>query len=125
MGRINQRPWETDQIFGRILFISAAFHNAATLISIFVLFVMTRGGGDGYPDSPSIRAVATATQWLAMPLAWGVERFIDLDIANHLLPFLAFVALRILNSLVIGAAIAWVWVLIWKRRTHSNSKGKE
>lgn len=125
MERINPRPWETDEIFGRILFISAAFHNAVTLISIFVLFVMTRSGGEGYPDSPSIRAVAKATQLLSMPLAWGIERFIDLDIANHLLPFLAFVTLRILNSLVIGAAIAWVRVLIWKWRTHSNSKGKE
>lgn len=112
MKTIDPRPWETDEIFGRILIIAAALHNAATLIAIFALFLITRGGGEGPADSPSIRAVTSAAHLLSMPLAWLVERFVELDIANHLLPFLAFVALRILNSLFLGAVVAWVWMLI-------------
>lgn len=103
------RPWEADEIFGRVLVIASFLHAAGNFIVFLALDLMTRGGGDGKRDTPSIEAAILIWQGLGAPLRWAIQMLIDPNWHNAPTLWMEFV-LRLMNSLVVGAGTAWIYV---------------
>ncbi len=89
--------------------ITAALHVAATWILLFLLYTMAHQGGDSKPSSPEIDAVDYALQALAVPVAWPVERLLN-SLDRFRPPFPMILLLRLINSIAVGAGVAWLWV---------------
>lgn len=106
----------------RIALLVAALHALATIIAFYAFAVMTSGGGEGYPDSPVISRMDGVLQGLAMPAAWLVERLLDPS-RHYPPPFWIMVALRLTNSLLVGALVAWAWASIRRRQPIKADSG--
>ncbi len=94
--------------FTAVWFSLSLLHAFASGCVLLLLFSLTRGGGDSYPDSPAIEACGLALQALALPLAWALEKVWVPD-ARSLPLYLLFISVRLANSFLVGAFAAWVW----------------
>lgn len=102
-------------LFGRVLIIASSIHAGGNAIAMLALHLMTRGGGDSKPHSATIEAAFVIWQGLGAPLAWAIQMLIDPG--WHDVPsFGAQIVLRLVNSLAVGMAIAWIWVLFRQMR---------
>lgn len=97
-----------------ILLVASALHVFATCTAHFALGLLAMT--ESNPDALAITAMVRILQGLAMPVAWPVERFLDPS-GYQPPPFGVRAVLRLLNSLIVGALIAWAWTSI--RRRHS------
>ena len=96
-----------DLALGSAVLAFTALHILATASAFAALVFLTRGGGEGYPASPAIDAAAGVLQSTAFPLAWAF--------ASVSLPGVLMLLLRLLNSLLVGALTAWMWVKTTQR----------
>lgn len=101
--------------FVRALLVASLLHAVVTAIAFFVLLALTSGGGEGKPDSRAIELAGGALRILAIPAAWLAEKALN-PTWSRPPAFGILVALRVLNSLTVGAIAAWAWTWAMTRR---------
>lgn len=108
------------RVFSRVFLSASLLHAFASVVAFAVLLDLTRGGGEGFRDSAAIEAAAAVLKTLALPASWPVERM--LDPGRDRPPALGvLVALRLMNSVVVGAIVAALWTAL--RRPVSAGAG--
>lgn len=95
------------RVFSRLFLSASILHAFASVVAFAVLLDLTRGGGEGFRDSAAIEATAAVLKTLALPASWPVERFLDPG-RDHPPAFGVLVALRLMNSVVVGAIVAGI-----------------
>lgn len=100
----------------RVFLSASALHALAWIAAFGALLRLT--SGEGRPDAPAIERTAAVLKALALPASWPVERMIDPGL-NRPPPFGVLVALRLMNSAVVGGIAAGLWAAL--RRVASRS----
>lgn len=95
------------RVFSRLFLSASILHAFASVVAFAVLLDLTSRGADTYRESASIEAAAAVLKTFALPASWPVERLLDPG-RDHPPPFGVLVALRLMNSAVVGAIVAGI-----------------
>lgn len=102
----------------RVFLSASALHALAWIAAFGVLLRLTSGGGEGFPDTASIELTAAVLRALALPASWPIERLLD-PTRDHPPSFSVLVALRLMNSAVVGGIAAALWAALRRARSRS------